>query len=73
MSQHGRDHLSRGEITKDALQGGVEATAGAVGQVATILTGAVREVATTLGGLATELFEIREATRRARAEHDDLD
>lgn len=76
MSDHrpaqGRDHLSRGEITKDALQTGVEATAGAVGQVATIVTGAVRDVASTVGGLATELFEIREASRRARAEHDDV-
>ena len=67
----GPDHLSRGEIAKDALQDGVEATAGAVGQVTTIITGAVKDVASTLGGLATDLFEIRDATRRARAEHDD--
>lgn len=71
-----RDHLSRAEIRKDAVQGAVEAAAGTVGQVATILTGAVREVAQALGGLATEIFEIRDAARRASAdqvEASDLD
>jgi hypothetical protein len=59
------DRISRGEIRKDAIQDGLEATASTVGQVATIVTGAVRDVVRSLGGLATELFEIREATRRA--------
>ncbi len=63
------DHLSKGEIAKDALQAGAEAAAGAVGQVAGIVTGAVRDVATTVGGLATDLFEIRDAARRAHREH----
>lgn len=66
-----QDHLSKGEIAKDALQSGAEATAGAVGQVAGIVTGAVRDVATALGGLATDLFEIRDAARRAAREHAD--
>ena len=61
-----KDHISRGEIRKDALQDSVETTATAVGAVATIVTTAVRDVARTLGGLATELFEIRESVRRAR-------
>ena len=65
------DHLSKGEIAKDALQSGAEATAGAVGHVATIVTGAVKDVATTVGGLATDLFEIRDAARRATREHGD--
>ncbi|MBD8868756.1 hypothetical protein [Nocardioides donggukensis] len=65
-----RDHISRGEIRKDAIQDSVEATVGAVGQVGGVLTGAVRDVARTLGGLATELFEIRDAARRAQAEHE---
>ena len=60
-----KDHLSKAEIRKDAVQGTVEAAAGTVGQVATILTGAVKDVAGALGGLATELFEIRDAARRA--------
>jgi hypothetical protein len=42
-----------------------------VGQVATILTGAVKDVAGTVGGFATELFEIREAARRAAADRGD--
>ena len=40
-----KDHLGRAEIRKDAAQGTVEAAAGMVGQVATIITGAVRDVA----------------------------
>jgi hypothetical protein len=38
--------------------------------VATILTSAVRDVAGALGNLATEVFELRDAARRANAEHD---
>lgn len=62
------DHLSKAEIRKDAVQGAVEATATAVGEVATILTRAVRDVAGALGGLATEVFELRDAARRASLE-----
>ncbi|NYG55418.1 hypothetical protein [Nocardioides perillae] len=65
-----RERLSPLEIRKDALQGTVEAAAGTVGQVATILTTAVKDVAGAVGGFATEVFEIRESVRRARAEHD---
>lgn len=64
-----KDHLSKGEIRKDAVQDGVEAAAATVGQVATIVTGAVRDVASAIGGFATELFEIRDSARRATAEH----
>lgn len=66
-----KDELSRAEIRKDAVQGTVEAAASAVGQVATIVTGAVRDVATAVGGFATEVFEIRDAARRAAAEHEE--
>ena len=62
------DALSDAEIGKDAIQSTVEAAATAAGQVATILTAAVREVATVVGDFATELFEIREATRKAQDE-----
>ena len=65
----GRDHLSKGEIAKDAIQAGAEAAATTVGEVATILTRAVGEVAAAVGGFATEVFEIRDASRRALAEH----
>jgi hypothetical protein len=65
------DQLSGAEIGKDAVQSTVEAAATTVGEVATIVTAAVRDIATALGGLATEVFEIREASRRASAEHSD--
>jgi hypothetical protein len=65
----GRDHLSRGEIAKDAIQAGAEAAASTVGEVATILTKAVGDVAAAVGGFATEVFEIRDSSRRALAEH----
>lgn len=57
--------LSRNEIRKDAVQDTVAAAATTVGQVTTIITGAVKDVAGAIGGFATELFEIRESTRRA--------
>jgi hypothetical protein len=63
-----RDRLSKGEITKDAVQHTVSAGAETVASVVTILAGAVRDVADALGGFATEVFEIRDAARRARAE-----
>lgn len=66
-----KDELSRAEIRKDAVQGTVEAAASTVGQVATIVTGAVRDVASAVGGFATEVFEIRDAARRAAAEQQD--
>lgn len=65
----GRDHLSKGEIAKDAIQAGAEAAATTVGEVATILTRAVGDVAAAVGGFATEVFEIRDSSRRALAEH----
>ena len=40
-----REHLSKGEIRKDALQHTVEAGAEAVASVSTILATAVRDVA----------------------------
>ena len=67
-----KDRLSKAEIRKDALQDTVGAAAGAVGQVTTILTGAVRDVANAVGGFATEMFEIRDAARKASEEHVDI-
>lgn len=60
------ERLTRGEITKDAVQDTVEAAATAVGTVATVLTGAVRDVARAIGTFGTEVFEIRESVRHAR-------
>jgi hypothetical protein len=59
------EKLSGAEIGKDAVQSTIEAAATAAGEVATILTSAVRDIATALGGLATEVFEIRDASRKA--------
>jgi hypothetical protein len=59
------DKLSGAEIGKDAVQSTVEAAANTVGQVAMIVTAAVRDVATAIGDFATEVFEIREASRKA--------
>lgn len=68
MVAMGNDHLSRNEIRKDAVQDTVQAAAGTVGQVASIVTTAVRDVAGVLGGFATEIFEIRDSARRASAD-----
>jgi hypothetical protein len=64
------ERLSKAEIRKDAVQDAVQAAAGAVGQVSTIVTGAVKDVAGVVGGFATELFEIRDAARRADADQE---
>jgi len=64
------ERFSRAEIRKDAVQSTVEAAAGTVGQVATVLTTAVKDVAGALGGFATEIFEIRDSARRAAADSD---
>ncbi len=63
-------HLSKAETTKDALQHTVEAGAETVANVATIIATAVRDVAVAVGGFATEVFEIRDAARRARGADD---
>jgi hypothetical protein len=66
-----RDHLSKSEIGKDAVQATVEAAAHTVGQVASIVTKAVQDVAGAVGGFASEVYEIRDASRRAAEEHGD--
>lgn len=65
MTEDNGERLSGAEIGKDTVQATVEAAATAVGQVATIVTAAVRDVATAVGDFATEVFEIREASRKA--------
>ena len=63
-----KDHISKAEIRKDALQDSVEAATHAVGQATNIVVGAVSDIAKTVGGLATDLFEIADATRKAGAD-----
>jgi len=60
--------ISRNEIRKDVLQESAEAVATTTGVVAGIITTAVRDVTRAVGTLATDLFEIREAAKRAEEE-----
>jgi hypothetical protein len=62
------DRISKNEIRKDAVQDTVTAAAGTIGTVANIITGAVTDVVKAVGGLASEVFEIRDAARKAAAE-----
>jgi hypothetical protein len=66
------DKLSKAEIRKDALQDGVTAASQAVGTVTTIITTAIGDLARAVGGFATEIFEIRDAARRAGRDHLDV-
>ncbi len=66
-----RERLSKAEIRKDAVQSTLGAGAETVAEVTTLVVHAVRDVVDALGGFATEVFEIREAARRARAESED--
>ncbi|MCB0949423.1 MAG: hypothetical protein KDB44_09115 [Mycobacterium sp.] len=59
------DQLSKAEIRKDAVQEIVGSGASTVGEVTSIITSAVKDVANAIGGLATDVFEIRDAARRA--------
>jgi hypothetical protein len=62
--------LSKAETRKDTVQVVVESGATHVGRIANIVTGAVRDVARELGEFATEVFEIRDASRRAESARD---
>lgn len=62
--------ISRNEIRKDVLQESAEAVVATTGVVAGIVTTAVRDVTRAVGTLATDLFELRDAARRAEDEHD---
>lgn len=61
-------NLSKGEIRKDQVQDSIEAATHAVNKVSTIVVTAVGDVVKAVGGFATDLFEIREAARKARAD-----
>lgn len=65
--------LSRREIKKDAIQQSTDAAIGAVGQIAAILLDAARGVTREVGSFATEIFEIREASRRADEDGEDAE
>lgn len=58
--------LSRLEIMKDNLQEVVEAGTNRTSEVMNIITHAVADVTKEVGGFANDLFEISEASERAR-------
>ena len=57
--------LSRREIRKDAVQQSAEAAITTTQRVASLIFDTVRNVTTEIGTFATEIFEIREASKRA--------
>lgn len=61
--------LSRREIAKDAIQQSAEAAISTGGRIAAIVFDSARRITTELGTFGTEIFEIREASKRA--EQDD--
>jgi hypothetical protein len=64
------DTLDRLETRKDTIQVAVESGATHVGSIVGIVVGAVRDVTREVGDWATDIFEIRDAARRARTRTD---
>ena len=62
--------IGRLERRKDTIQLAVESAFSHVGHIATIVTAAGREVTREIGDWATDMFEIREAARRAGADEE---
>jgi len=62
--------VGRFERQKDTVQVLTETAATHIGNIATILTGAVRDIARETGDFLTEVIEMREAGRRAEADHE---
>lgn len=60
--------VDRYESGKDTIQVLTESAATHIGNIATIITGAVRDVARETGDWVTDVFEMREAARRAEAD-----
>lgn len=57
--------LTRREIVKDVVQQSAEAAISTGAQIAAILFDSARRITTEIGSLGTEIFEIREASKRA--------
>jgi hypothetical protein len=62
--------LSDGEISKDTLQTVVETGFEHVGKIASIITGAGGDITRELGEWATDIFEMRDAAARAKADRE---
>lgn len=57
--------LSRREIAKDVIQQSAEAAISMSGRIAAIVFDSARKITTEIGTFGTEIFEIREASKRA--------
>jgi hypothetical protein len=64
------DTLDRLKTRKDTIQVVIESGATHAGRVVQIVVGAVRDVTRELGDWATDVFEIRDAARRAQTDTD---
>jgi hypothetical protein len=62
--------LDKLETRKDVAQAVIESGVDHVGRIMTIIVGAVGDVTSELGGWATDVFELREAARRAQADRE---
>jgi hypothetical protein len=62
------DGLDRLETRKDTIQVVIESGATHVGGIVGIVLGAVRDVTREVGEWATDVFEIRDAARRAHTD-----
>ncbi len=67
------DPPDRLEARKDTVQVAVESGASHIGSIMGIVAGAVRDITREVGEWATDVFEIRDAARRARKESGDGD
>jgi hypothetical protein len=65
--------LDKAETRKDTLQVAIDSGATHVGQIMGIVVGAVRDVTRELGDWATDLFEMRDAAKRAEADKGPVD
>ncbi len=65
--------LTRREIGKDVVEQSLDAAIATTGRVVAILFETGQRVTRELGGLATEIFEIAEASRRAESDADHPD
>jgi hypothetical protein len=61
------------ETQKDTVQVAVESAFKHVGQIASIIAGAGRDVTREIGDWATDVFEMRDAARRAREDREPAD
>lgn len=60
------DDLTPAEINKDSVHSALDAATETVEKVTGIVAGAVRDVAQALSDFGTEIFEIRDAARKAK-------